>query len=282
MHIEKPIFIIGTGRSGTTMVHEILCNHPNLTWFSVLLSVFPSKIRLNKLYMQLIDLPIIGTILKKYIIPTESYQFWENYAKGFSKPFRDLTENDLTVKVKETIPKIFSKTLTKKRNRLLIKITGWPRIGYILKIFPDAKFIHIKRDSRAVTNSFLNVYFWKGWEGPNNWRWGNLTEEQKVEWEKHDKSFVALAAINYKIMDNAINKAVNKLNQNQFLEINYEDICENPVQEFNKMLEFTEIKKSKPFNKFIKKQKIRNTNYKLEKELTENQKFILNDVLNKI
>ena len=73
--------------------------------------------------------------------------------------------------------------LVRKRNRLLIKITGWPRIGYLNEIFSDAKFIHILRDGRAVANSLINVEFWRGWQCPQNWRFGRLTEKQQKEWE---------------------------------------------------------------------------------------------------
>ncbi len=91
-----------------------------------------------------------------------------------------------------------------KRNRLLVKITGWPRLGYLHEIFPDAKFIHVVRDGRAVVNSLINVDWWDGWKGPQNWRWGDLDLSQTDEWEKYGKSFVVLAGIQLKIIMNAL------------------------------------------------------------------------------
>jgi len=32
--IERPIFVIGTGRSGTTLFFHLLALHPDLAWFS--------------------------------------------------------------------------------------------------------------------------------------------------------------------------------------------------------------------------------------------------------
>ena len=62
-----------------------------------------------------------------------------------------------------------SKLLAEYRNRLLLKITRWPMIGFLLEIFEEAKFVHMMRDGRAVTNSMLNVGFGRGRGGPKNW-----------------------------------------------------------------------------------------------------------------
>ena len=97
MKIEKPIFIIGTGRSGTTIFHDLLSKHKQLTWLSQLLTVFPKNIFFNKLLMHLIDFPIIGFFLKKIIKTTEPYSFWEENIRGFSRPCRDLTADETDI-----------------------------------------------------------------------------------------------------------------------------------------------------------------------------------------
>ena len=58
--------------------------------------------------------------------------------------------------------------MTEKRDRLLLKISGWPKIGILFEIFEGAKFVHVARDGRAVVNSPLDTYFWNGWIGPEN------------------------------------------------------------------------------------------------------------------
>jgi hypothetical protein len=102
-------------------------------------------------------------------------QFLGALFTGFRRPCRDLLPQDVTLKKKEAIQNVVAQMLTRKRNRLVVKITGWPRIGFLKEIFPDAKFIHILRDGRAVANSYINVPFWWGWRGLANWRWGPLT-----------------------------------------------------------------------------------------------------------
>lgn len=119
------------------------------------------------------------------------------------------TRHDVTIAMKET--------LTTRKYRLLIKITGWSRIGFLSNIFPTAKFIHLIRDGRAVANSLVNVDWWSGWKGPQNLRWGKLTPTQEEEWKTHNKSFIALVAIEWKILLDAVEDAKKFINHENFL-----------------------------------------------------------------
>ena len=98
--------------------------------------------------------------------PGECYRFWDKHTFGFSEPCRDLVRADVSARVKRQVRGRPGAMLTPTADRLLIKITGWPRIGYLDEIFEDARFIHIKRDGRAVASSLLHVNFWRGWYGP--------------------------------------------------------------------------------------------------------------------
>ena len=170
--------------------------------------------------------------------------------------------------------------LTKKKNRLLIKITGWPRIKFLKEIFPDAKFIHVLRDGRAVANSMINVEFWGGWKGPQNWRWGMLNEEYQNEWKKYDESFVILAAIEWKILIDAVEKAKKGIQQSQFFEIKYEKLMSEPIKVFKKTIDFCELDWTTCFESEIEKFELKNMNYKWKENLPETQKKMLNEFLN--
>lgn len=278
MEIEKPIFIIGPGRSGSTIFHEIFAEHPNVAWLSNILKKYPQKIISNKRIMHLIDIPIMKNIIKWKISPFECYNFWDIYYKGFSTPCRDLIREDVTIKSKKNITNALSNILTSKRNRLLIKITGWSRIGFLHEIFPDAKFIHIVRNCGAFVNSMMNVNWWLGWRGPNNWRWGELSSKQKKKWLEYNQSFTSLAAIEWNILMQAVDDASSKLSPDNFLEIRYEDLCQNPVKTYKKTIEFTELQWSDYYEKKIKSFKLKNTNYKWQNELTDNQKKEIKEV----
>jgi len=279
MQVIKPIFIIGTGRCGSTIFHRIFSHHSQVAWLSWFCEKYPENPAINRWFMRAINIPILGDFLIKKATPGEAYELWEPLSRGFSKPFRDLTKDDLTSSSKANIQKVMEQMLTKKRNRLLIKITGWPRIRFLKEIFPDAKFIHVIRDPRGVTNSLMNIGFWKGWEGPQKWRWGLLDEEYQKSWEKYDKSFVILAAIEWKLLIDALEKSKGYLSESQFMEIKYEDLIYDTTKIFKEVIHFCELDWNKQFESKIKRFKLSDMNIKWKESLAEHQKKMLDDFL---
>lgn len=278
--VERPIFIVGTGRCGSTIFHQIFSHHPQVAWLSKYCEKYPSKPYYNRIAMQMLDSPLPSRYVRKLVYPLEAYEFWDRYcAGGFSKPYRDLLKEDVTPKTKKMVQKVMAAMLTRKRTRLLIKITGWPRIGFLKEIFPDAKFIHVYRDGRAVVNSFLGVDWWLGWRGPANWRWGELTAEQQAKWEKYDCSFVALAAICWEILMTAQERAKQRIPSDDLMEIRYEDLCQDPVKAFQMAAEFSGLEWSSRFEVTVNQFSLRNTNYKWQEHLSDAQQKILNECL---
>lgn len=66
----------------------------------------------------------------------------------------------------------------------LHKFTGWPRAGFAHAIFPEARFRHVIRDGRAVANSLIQMSWWSGFGGPENWKWGQLSDEDLSAWKR--------------------------------------------------------------------------------------------------
>lgn len=275
MKIIKPIIIISPGRGGSTIFHRLLSEHPNVAWLSRLADYAPSVPQVNGLVMAMIDMPFLGRRIRNALKTSEAYNLWEYYCTGFRRPHRDLNADDLTPLKKKRVLEAFSKVLTKKKNRLMLKITGWPRIDYLKAIFPDALFIHVIRDGRAVVNSYLNVDFWQGWSGPSNWRYGPLNAEYNKIWNKYDQSFVALAAIQWMMYVDAFRKS----DSQAFHKVRYEDLCENSVSVMKGTTDFCQLNWDRSIEKRIRKYALRNTDHKWQSQLSHKQQGLLNEIL---
>lgn len=275
LEVKKPLFIVGTGRCGSTIFHCAFSRHPQVAWLSRVCVKRPHDPRVNRWIMQALDLPILSRYLLNRHYPVEGYQFWNTYCPGFGRPCRDLLKEDVTPRIKDALRSALAQVLTRKRQRLLIKITGWPRMGFLKEVFPDARFIHIYRDGRAVVNSVVHVRFWTGWQGPANWRWGELTPAQAEKWERYGRSFIALAAIGWEILMSAYEEAKGKIPLDDLLEIRYEDMCQDPVNMFRQAVAFGDLEWSPRFEATLDGFSFRNTNYKWREQLTDAQQQVL-------
>ena len=133
---------------------------------------------------------------------------------------------------------------------------------------------------RAVANSMINVVdWWHGWRGPQNWRWGNLSAEHEAAWETQNRSFEALACIEWMILMDAMDEAKKSAGEGQFLEIRYEDLCADAASVLRTAVEFSHLEWSRAFENLVSAQSLRNTNDRWKKDLTSHQQKVVEDVL---
>jgi len=279
--LNKPIFVIGTGRCGSTIFHDMLAVHPDISWCSTLLDRWQDKPGLNGLLMTAIDLPLLGSVLRSRFVPSECYSFWEYYIKGFRRPCRDLLAQDVLEHHRRILPAL-GKLTSSSRSRLLVKLTGWPRARFIWELIPDARFIHVYRDGRAVAASNLRVNFWDGWQGPQNWRWGELDPDLRSEWERWDRSFVALAGIQWKILMRETEKALARIPEEQKMAVAYEDLVDDPSRILRTAVDFCGLEWTASYSSDVARFSLINGNDKWRKDLSATNRKIILEVLSPV
>lgn len=279
MEIVRPVFVVGVGRSGSTFFANLFTGHPELAFPTRISHRFPERTGLQRAAMTALELPLVGDLLRRRLTLEEAYPFWESHAAGFTEPFRDLRAGDVTEQARSELREAVRGTLTRRRHRFFAKITGWSRIGYLREVFPDALFVHVVRDGRDVANSLLSVDYWLGWRGPENWRHGPLPPELEAVWERHDRSFAALAGIAWILLTRSVAEASRGLPEDAFLELRYEDFVEEPLRRVHQVLDFAGLASDPAFDDDVRSSPVYDRSGKYRRQLTERQQRILNDVL---
>jgi hypothetical protein len=277
----RPFFVVGTGRSGSTVFFEVFARHPNVAWLSSLAQRYPHYPALNDFLMRLRSYPWIDRLLGGRFGPSEAYPFWERNCPGFSNPYRDLQAEDVTPAAAANIRQAIARTVTPNRPHFVAKITGWPRVRYLRQIFPDALFIEVTRNPCATASSLLEVPFWDGWRGPPNWRRGPLPEDLNEIWRQEGESFAALAAIEYIIVQRAMALCRESLPAAQWHTVSYSHFCADPVDVFSKVVEFCQLNWSPRFERLVRGYRLVDRDGQWRKKLTTAQQETLQRTLEK-
>ena len=217
--------------------------------------------------------------MRRPLRPSEAYEYWERHAQGFQHPCRDLTAADVTERTRRDLRDALGAVVTARRSRLVAKFTGWGRVGFLAEIVPEARFIHIVRDGRAVANSLVTVDWWWGWRGPQNWRWGPLDGRNQAVWDRHDCSFLALAGIQWNVILEALHRSLDTLSDDRFTEVRYEDLCADPLKEMRRLMAFCDIDWPTHLSAYLERRVFTNGNAKYRTDLSPAQQDILHDVM---
>jgi hypothetical protein len=236
------VFVLGTGRCGSTLVEEVLCRHPSVGFVSNLEDRFNLPVsagRWNGSLYRRLPAAVTQKSRLRYA-PSEAYRVLSREVSPLlvSAP-RDLLASDVTPWLENRFRTFFTdRAHAQGTDTFLHKFTGWPRSGFIRGVFPSARFIHVARDGRAVANSWLQMPWWLGYEGPDHWQWGPLPADLAAEWQESGESFVVLAGLLWKMLIDAFDLARKGIPASDWLEVRYEDVAASPRTAFAKMLEF--------------------------------------------
>lgn len=238
-------FVLGTGRCGSTLVHEVLARHPDVAFLSNLEDRFPVPPAAgrwnNRVYR---SLPASFTRKGRVrFAPSEGYHaLVREVSPAISTPERDLLVDDATPWLADRTRRFFERRVRAQGLPAFVhKLTGWPRAGFLDRVFPDARFVHVVRDGRAVANSFVQMPWWRGYEGPDAWGWGPLPPEDRAAWEAAGRSYPVLAGLEWKLLIDAFDRAAADLPADRWLEVHYEEFIADPRSVMAGVLAFLDL-----------------------------------------
>jgi hypothetical protein len=218
------VFVLGTGRCGSTLLAEILAAHPEIGWISTL----PDP------------LGRVARSLRFEPRPSEAYALLrEQVSPMLVDPFRDLTADDAMPWLERRLRTFFGRRAEAEgRPVFMHKFTGWPRARLLAAVFPEAKFVHVLRDGRSVANSYVQVRFWQGYHGVPGWTFGDLSEQEQRAWEATNYSWPYLAGLEWMRLMNAFEASRAEIGAERWLDLRYEDLVARPAEETTAVLRF--------------------------------------------
>jgi hypothetical protein len=252
------VFVISNGRSGSTLVHELLARHPDVGFVSNLEDRLPglpaSAGRFNnELYRR-----VPPALTRKGRVRFAPSEAWRALAQHVSpmlvRPTRDLVAADAMPWVAERFHRFFAERASVQGKPVFVhKLTGWPRSGFIQAVFSDARFLHIVRDGRAVVASDLRVPWWRGWEGPDGLGAGALPAAYLADWEASGRSFPVLSGQGWKVAMDAYAAARELVPPGRWLDVRYEDVMTDPPSRFKELLGFMDLEPNPVFDDALRR-----------------------------
>ena len=153
-----------------------------------------------------------------------------------------------------------------------MKFTGWARMAYFNRIFPDALFIYLKRDPLDVVSSWMQA----GWLNvasaidDETWEWGDVPEAYRQIWKELGGGRLLSAAVKTQLDRDDLRRNVAQF-PGRCYELQYEDLIVKPHKYVRDTLDFCELDWYDAFNDVISTTTIHNYNQKWKQYMSEKE-----------
>lgn len=238
-----PLFIIGLWRSGTTLLHELLCLDPRHIYPNTYECFSPGHFLLTeRFFKSLLDRVMPATRPQDNMAISMDTPQEDEFALcglGAPSPYADIafpnrwkadspafSLEHLSAAEQERWEILFYRFLQKitfaRRGRIIAKSpTHTYRIKVLMKLFPDAKFVHIVRNPYAVYASTVHL-------------WQSMTSRfalQSTDYAGIHEYLLEMYMRGHK----AVEQAKHFIPSGQFYELRYEDLVDDPLSSMRRL-----------------------------------------------
>jgi hypothetical protein len=165
--LNAPIFPLGNFRSGTSFLEKVISDHPTVGYFTYTSQIFPRSPVITRAAMRVIPalntpmLPIHMPANVDALSPYEGEPIWRWCSNNC------WTDHDVNVLDRSFADPAFERLLLKVINKHLlsqgksrfVNKNPWNtlRVGYLSKLYPDAKFVYITRHPHRMLRSQVDL-----------------------------------------------------------------------------------------------------------------------------
>lgn len=263
--IISPIFIVGCYRSGTSIFHNKLASHPDLSFITRATKTMPSSLLLTRL--------LFAVRRSKKHRKALGGLGWKRFMTG-DDDVRG--SNDADLKAKRYFRKIVQNNLRIHGGARFVNKSpsNCFQIHFLKEIFPDAVFIHFVRDGRAVTQSILRGRKRKASKGKQTFGGAKFPGWQ----DSISLPLIESCAIQWQRTVALVDESISALPKGTYITIRYEDFVETPsktAEDIGSLFGLTWTQKS--MQDFCSG--LINRNYKWQETFDEEQASKLNILL---
>ena len=234
--IKSPVFILGCGRSGTTILGNLLAQHPCVTYLHEPRALWTSAY-------------------------PETDIWTERAVTRHGKLV--FTESDVNPRKTQALKKLFALELRKSRRPILVEklpINNF-RLPFIRGMFPACRFIHIWRNGLEVARSIEAMSIQGRWFRPNQYRWNMLTEyAQSMPETAHVpalcQSYYEKGLLEWRVSTEAVTSFLGRLPQDNWLEVPYSAFVADRLRTSERLTDFLHLTPEQTLRDFTQ-QKVR-------------------------
>lgn len=246
---DRPVFVLGPHRSGTTLLYRVLSRHSQLGFLRHADRRLPAWPRLAHLW----------TRVRRDTAPVEAQKFWD---LRWRQPDDVMTAADATPDDFDFYRSRIATTLELQgRARFVAKYPRLSlRVDWLDAVFPGARFLHVVRDWRAVLASTLLRKTKRerrggGWFGVRIPGWQQM----------HDVSHDRAAARQFRAASLALEEAAAR-HPDRFLRVHYSALCRDPEGVLTRVTDFCELPADADFAAAIPRD-LRSADHKWKEQL---------------
>ena len=251
-------FVIGAGRSGTTLLYKLLCLHPHVAYLSNIEQRMPwlpleyaGQIRLQD-YADKINYwflpggnaytaqrPLLSRIIPT---PVEGERFYRRHGMPA------FPAADTTLAEGMALPAAFLRLQQAAQKELFVskRTANNRRLQTLDGIFPRAKYVHLKRDGRDVAASLSRVEWWN--DHPLWWDPYLRTPRQALA---YGVDMLWLCAHNWVKETEVIEHGLAQIDSSRQIDVRFEHLVASPVAEMRRLLDFLGLTQSVEFEHAI-------------------------------
>ena len=281
------LFIVGPGRSGTTLLYKGLCLHPEIAWISNYLARFPGSRfwpmlnRIGSRFPGVRQRAWFGKrsnayfnernpLLKMMPTPVEG----ESVYSRCDIPLFPRPEWEMSGRQIECLRQAFDNIRKAQGGRLFMskRTANNRRIAQLLRAFPRAKFLYIIRDGRATATSMMRAPWWRDHQV---WWLDGKTPRQ---WESEGGHPLELAARNWVEEVDEIERGLQSVPDEQVMQIRYEELIEKSSTVWSAVESFLDVPRSREWLEEVSSLMLTDQNRGWRDTLSPDEKRILERV----